>query len=414
MSRLFVAVAAGALIVAGCSTTTNGTSGSSSSAVGAGTTPTVGAPLGSGLARTTSAPAASVPPYVSDVYKDPKHWLCKPGATSNVCDADMTSTAVAADGTLKRKEFRKATDPAIDCFYVYPTISADPGMNSDLDADDTSTEAGAVRNQVARLGSVCRVFAPVYRQITLAALFGKIEGGDRAEAGKVAYADVVDAWKHYLANESNGRGVILVGHSQGAGHLARLVKDEIDGNADLRARIVAAYLIGGSMAVAEGSDVGGDFQNVPLCRSNDQVGCAVSFSAFRSTAPPPANSLFGKPRGGSGVAACVNPAALAGGSAEIHPEFGHTSPVLTDPAADAKITTPFVTLPGMLTAECVAANGYSYLQVTVHGDPSDPRIDDIKGDLTPEWGLHLIDVNLVMDDLVTLAESQAKAYVNAN
>ena len=95
----------------------------------------------------------------------------------------------------------------------------------------------------------------------------------------------------------------------------------------------------------------------------------------------------------------------------MHPEFAHTSPVLTDPAANAKITTAYVTLPGMLTAECVVDNGFSFLKVTVHGDPADPRIDDIKGDLTPEWGLHLVDVNLVMDDLVTIAGAEAKAYL---
>ena len=44
------------------------------------------------------------------------------------------------------------------------------------------------------------------------------------------------------------------------------------------------------------------------------------------------------------------------------------------------------------------------------GDPSDPRIDDIGGDLTPEWGMHLIDVNVAMGDLVSLARSQGKAF----
>jgi hypothetical protein len=417
MRRLVLAATAGLLVLAGCSTTTSGgTSGPSSSAaaspgtVGGGAGGSTSSTVAVGSTGTTRPAAAPVDAYTSEIYKDPKHWLCKPGVTPNVCDDDMRSTSVAADGTLTPKSFTKAADPGIDCFYVYPTISADPGVNSDLEADDSSTEAGAVRNQAVRLGSVCRMYAPVYRQITLATLFGKVTG-DRAEAGKIAYADVVDAWKHYLANDNKGRGVILIGHSQGSGHLTRLTKEEIDAKPEMRARIVAAYLIGGSLVVPEGADVGGDFANVPLCRANDQTGCAVAFSSFRSTAPPPANSLFGKSRSGTGVAACVNPAALKGGSAELHAEFGHTSPVLTDPAADAKITTPFVTLPGMLTGECVVENGYSYLKVTVHGDPADPRIDDIKGDLTPEWGLHLVDVNLVMDDLVAPAESQAKAYL---
>jgi hypothetical protein len=46
----------------------------------------------------------------------------------------------------------------------------------------------------------------------------------------------------------------------------------------------------------------------------------------------------------------------------------------------------------------------------VNGNPSDPRIDDIGGDLTPEWGLHLVDVNVAMGDLVRIARRQASAW----
>ncbi|MGH2475647.1 MAG: hypothetical protein ACRDIL_10315 [Candidatus Limnocylindrales bacterium] len=35
---------------------------------------------------------------------------------------------------------------------------------------------------------------------------------------------------------------------------------------------------------------------------------------------------------------------------------------------------------------------------------------DIGGDLTPEWGLHLIDVSTVMGDIVERIEDQAAAY----
>jgi len=59
----------------------------------------------------------------------------------------------------------------------------------------------------------------------------------------------------------------------------------------------------------------------------------------------------------------------------------------------------------------VQEGGFSYLRITVEGDPSTPRIDDIGGDLTPEWGLHLVDVNLAMGDLVDIVRNQADAYV---
>lgn len=74
------------------------------------------------------------------------------------------------------------------------------------------------------------------------------------------------------------------------------------------------------------------------------------------------------------------------------------------------IETPLVTLPGLVSGECVTRDGFTYLEVTVHGDPEDPRADDVGGDLTPDWGLHLIDVGLTMGDIVTRIEAQASAF----
>jgi hypothetical protein len=304
---------------------------------------------------------------------------------------------------------QRATDPKIDCFYVYPTISADKAVNSDLEAG--GEEKSAVLNQAARLSSHCRVFAPVYRQVTLGALFGS-ETGDRVQAMQTAYADVLDAWRHYLANDNEGRGVVLVGHSQGSGHLNRLLREEIEPNADQHALLVSALLLGSAVRVPPGADVGGDFTSTPLCRSEDQTGCVITYASFRSTSPPPPNSFFGRPRGGEGEAGCTNPAALSGGAAELDAYFPAGDWVFADPgvAASRAITTPFVKVPGLLRGECVKRDGFSYLEVTVLADPTDPRGDDIKGDLTPEWGLHLVDANVAMGDLVRIVGKQAEAY----
>jgi hypothetical protein len=177
-------------------------------------------------------------------------------------------------------------------------------------------------------------------------------------------------------------------------------------------------LLGTGLQVPVGGDVGGDFATVPLCRSRRQTGCAISYASFRATAPPPANSLFGGSEQAGWEAACTNPAALAGGSGTLHPYFptdGTSLPILPPASAPVwatgvRITTPFVTLPDFVDAACAEHQGFRYLALTVHGDPRDPRIDDIGGDLTPEWGLHLIDANVAMGDLVAVARSQAKAH----
>jgi hypothetical protein len=370
----------------------------------------------------TGATAGSLPTdyegYTSEIYADEANWLCLPGKAGDVCtETNLDATVVEADGTTEVEPFVPADDPPIDCFYVYPTISADPTPNSDLVAGPE--EKGIVAGQAARLGEVCRVFAPMYRQNTLASMLGTVDSDlSREDRGAIAYDDVADAWKHYMANDNDGRGVILIGHSQGSGMLSQLIAEEIDDEPALRQQLVSAMLIGSSVTVPEGEVVGGDFENVPLCEAADQVGCIVSYASFRSTSPPPENSFFGRAGGfgetdAEGIAACTNPAALGGGSGELDPYFLSSEPALTDPDANAAITTDFVNLPGMLTAECVQEGGFSYLEVTVNGDPADPRTDDIGGDLTPEWGLHAVDIHLAMGNLVELARTQADAYLNA-
>jgi len=372
---------------------------------------------------TVAAPVAASAGYRSVSYDDPAHWICRPEAPG-ICGSDLDATVVAADGTLTVEPFHADPDAPIDCFYVYPTISRDQSKVSDWNASPDE-EGYAVLNQAARLGSVCRVFAPVYRQTTLTALASALSGatGPAGDGTVQPYDDVLDAWKTYMAEDNHGRGVVLIGHSQGSGMLSRLITEEIDPRPEVRAKLVSAYLAGWTVKVPDGADVGGDFKDVPVCRAEDQVGCVVTWASFRSTAPPPAGAYFGKPRTGEGVAGCANPATLGGGSAELHNYFpanrkasilsalgatGDAASTWVDASAGA-VSTPFVSLPGLVTGECVNAGGRNYLAVTVHADPG-PRADDIPGDLTPEWGLHLVDVSLVMGDVVDLVRSQSAAW----
>ena len=82
------------------------------------------------------------------------------------------------------------------------------------------------------------------------------------------------------------------------------------------------------------------------------------------------------------------------------------------------ITTPWVSVPGLLTARCATNDNATYLEITVHGNPSDPRVDDITGDLATNgqvqanWGLHLIDMNLAMGNLVDIVGRQSKAWLS--
>jgi hypothetical protein len=365
-------------------------------------------------------PAAIAPaPAAKNDYGDGKSWLCRPGR-EDACTVDISTTIVAADGTLTKEPFAANPNAPIDCFYVYPTVSLDATGNSDMNPGPEET--GVVRTQLARFASQCRVFAPMYRQFTLPALRAATTGKPIPSDRTLAYADVLDAWKHYLANDNKGRGVVLIGHSQGSGMLVQLIRNEIDGK-PLQKQLVSALLLGANIAVPAGKDVGGAFTSVPLCRSASQTGCVISYVTFRSTIPPPADSRFGKVPTAGQVAACTNPAALGGGSAPLHAYLSNGGSIVSSAAAPrpwvtppAAIATPYVSVPGLLTAQCVSNEKGSYLEVTVHGNPADPRTDEISGDVmaagrvNASWGLHLIDVNVAMGNLVDIVSKQARAY----
>ena len=342
---------------------------------------------------TLAAPTSIVAPYTSEIYSDPAHWTCRPDMT-DTCDDDTSVTMINADGTTEVETFTPDPDAPVDCFYAYPTASEDVTLNSDLIA---GREKEVAFQQAARLSTSCRMFAPTYRSVTLAGLFNPAMPGDRTQAWLTPFEDIKDAWNHYLANDNQGRGVILLAHSQGTGQLVRLLKEVIDPSEEQRSILISAIMLGGAVAVPEGEDIGAAMQNIPLCRANDQTGCIMTYASFRDTAPPPANAYFGKP-GGMGqpspegeMAGCTNPAALSGGTGVLKSAFVTADWAFTDPALAASITTPFMGFPDLLEAECVYANGFSYLEVHTNADPTDTRADSFKGDLSPEWGTHAVD-----------------------
>jgi hypothetical protein len=368
-----------------------------------------------------AAAALAQTPAPND-YSNPKAWLCRPGQ-HDACDVDMTTTVIAPGGKLTREAWTADKNAPIDCFYVYPTVSTDPTPNSDMTPD--AAELITVQLQFARFGSKCRTYAPVYRQITLAGLrllLGGRGGGISLDHG-LQYDDVRDAWRYYLEHDNQGRGFVLIGHSQGSFILAELIRQEIDGK-PVQTRMVSAILPGATLAVPKGKDVGGAFQHVPLCHSTSQTGCVIAYSSFRSTVPPPANTRFGKVANSEQAGACTNPTALGRGSGELHAYLSTERRTITGVAAgkpwvvpEQKIDTPFVSLPGLLTARCTSNDNATYLEVTVHPDPAGRRTDDIAGDLVAngqvlqDWGLHLVDVDLAIGNLVDIVGEQGKAWL---
>jgi GH25 family lysozyme M1 (1,4-beta-N-acetylmuramidase) len=350
-------------------------------------------------------------------------WLCEPGVEPNPCREGLETT-VQEDGGASRVETPGlARKPKIDCFYVYPTVSEDPGENSDLSIDPEHT--AIARYQAGRFSQRCRVWAPMYRQATLASIAAG-NNETRAEALRVAYEDVRAAWRDYLANHNDGRGVVLIGHSQGTMMLRQLIREQVDPRRSVRKRLVSALLLGANVTVREGEPDGGDFAHVPACTKPKQLHCAIAYSAFNET--PPANSRFGRPTESSATIAfglptgdgyevlCTNPAALRGGVAPLEtivrtePYPGVIGALIlymyggTPPSAD----TPWVVPADRYTGECVEEAGANFLSIQSIGSAQrlNPSPD-------PSWGLHLADVNIALGDLVEVVHRQKRAYFRA-
>ncbi len=367
----------------------------------------------------TPAPEVAAPTnpfegYSSTQYDEFDNWLCRPDieGDDNVCNRDLSATIVFPDGSTQIEQYMDVDDPALDCFYVYPTVSSDKTVNSDL---EPGIETIVTYIQAARYRSVCKMFVPTYRQVTVAGLGLALSGGeiDAEAAFDLAYGDVLDAFKQFIAN-GNGRGFILVGHSQGTAHLIRLIQEEIETQPYLAQRMATAHLIGLVVELPADDDVGATFQSTPPCNFDSEIGCFVNYSSFRETAPPTDETgFFGVTAKENTRVSCTHPVDLGAGRLNLDAYF---SPVqlkpYTDDALNAAITTPFAKLPGLIQGECIEQGNKGYLAITIDSDLDDPRVDDVGNDGAPGWGLHGIDVALAQGDLVNLAQRQADVWLN--
>ncbi|HEY3186121.1 MAG TPA: DUF3089 domain-containing protein, partial [Solirubrobacteraceae bacterium] len=216
-------------------------------------------------------------------------WLCNPGLASNPCAPGLETTRFSPGGEqLGVDRIRRARRPKVDCFYVYPTVSDEKMPQADFNI--TAELRSVALYQTAYFSRDCRVFAPVYRQITIQGLLQRATVTPAMR--ERAYQDVRSAWRDYLRRYNKGRGVVFVGHSQGSFVLRRLIAQEVDAKRSARRHLVSAVLLGGNVLVRQGKDRGGDFKHIRACHESSQLGCVIAYSTFN--APVPAESRFGR------------------------------------------------------------------------------------------------------------------------
>jgi Protein of unknown function (DUF3089) len=328
-------------------------------------------------------------------YSVVAHWVCRPGDES-VCSTGLDAEVQNADGTTAAQPFTPAADPVIDCFYIYPTVSQEKTQYADL--TDSPEIQAETRAQVGRLSSRCRVFAPIYRQETSYGL-NLAASGAAVTQSNVPTLDVQAAWNYYLANDNKGRGVVIIGHSQGTILLQNLIAQSIDGTSS-QALLVSAFLAGDpSLAVPPGGVVGGTFTHIPTCTSAAQTGCVyvwASYLAGDNSAPP----MFGRARSDGLVSACVSPAAPAGGAAMLKYYHANGNP-------------PWVEALGQLSGQCeLNSSGANIFVVTVEpGQFADADTAGLKAvEVAPGWGVHPQDIALVQGNMLDVLDAEIATW----
>lgn len=345
-------------------------------------------------------------------------WLCKPGSSPDPCTLGLSTTIYNPTLTkpLRVSHPKAETSPPIDCFYVYPTVSNQKTGNANLHIQPV--EDSIALYQASRYSQYCNVYAPMYRQVTLSGIgLGKPTTTPKPN---LAVNDVTAALKAYLKRYNHGRGFVLIGHSQGSFVLRSVIAKVIDPNPAVRNRLLSAILLGGNVVVNGNTGVGGDFKHIPACRSETQLGCVIAFSTFDQ--PVPNGTLFGLPAPLPGKelpphaeVLCTNPASLGGGSGIVD-SISPSDPFATHSPLAAGIKLLGINFPapptvywstrGAYSARCVDSNGAHVLMLTARHGAATPTPSP-----TPQWGLHLLDANVALGNLVRIVQDEGKAFL---
>lgn len=320
-------------------------------------------------------------------------------------------TDVLADGgTALVPALQAAATPKAACFYVYPTV--DPAIRTGLHTTftDVSAQVDTTAAQAARLRSICSLYVPLYRQATLGT-YGKEADPTRGACFDVAFGDVSAAFEQFLSEIPPTQPIVLLGHSQGAQNVSRLLRARFDDGGALAKRLVVGLPIGWHTATATASTSGASFQKLPLCERATQTGCVLTWRTYGAgnQLPDFNPELVEGPK-----MACTNPAGDGPGPFRLKGAvFPVTHATVSVPPRLA-IKTPFARYPDYFTARCVWEGSNSGLEIAAAPNPGDPRVSPIDFDkllLSGTLGTHVLDLQLPQDDVLETVRRRVEAFV---
>ena len=172
--------------------------------------------------------------------------------------------------------FESGKDREVDVFLICPTVDTKSEQNSfDLNDKLKSRFVNALDMEKGIYDETGRLFSPYYRQMSVNAY--RLPDTEREKAKQIAYKDVSAAFRWYLDNENDGRGIILAGFSQGGEMCLELLKEYYGGDSteakSLRDRLIAVYSIGWSVT----EEMTETYPQIIPATGETDVGTVISF-----------------------------------------------------------------------------------------------------------------------------------------
>ncbi len=339
-----------------------------------------------------SAPIEQLESVEESVYADRGLWLVRPDiedAPSDWLPQGYGEPLAALPADMAGSGER------IPVFFVLPTTYYDNDRwNAPFHSEAAMERQNAfAASQASVFNEIGELWIPHYRQAAIGVFL--TDQPEAAEALGYAYRDVETAFAYFLSQIGEDSPFIVAGHSQGALHLLTLLAGRADA-AELRDRIVAAYLVGWPISV------GADLPALPLpaCDRPRQAGCIVAYQSFAEPADPEqflrryeaSTGLTGESRAGTPTL-CVNPiTGSRDGSAPAGDNRGALLP--DDDLGDARFEA------GLIPARC------DDLGLLLVGSPP----DDYGEYVLPGNNYHVFDYMLFWENLRDDVARRAAAY----
>lgn len=289
-------------------------------------------------------------PLAANAYNDPAMWYSRPGIgisdparyepaiaetvtdpaaripspESPAAERGLAGSRLAVESSRIGDAARADDAPPFAVFFVHPSsyipLALTEQANWNAAPGDVTAETRArlfIKGMASAFNRADEIWAPKYRQAVAGAFL--TDKPEASQAIDAAYADVREAFRFFLASAPKDKPIVLAGHSQGALHILRLLRDEVGGK-PARQRIAAVYAVGWPISIEH------DLPTLPLpaCAAPTQAACIVAWSSFAEPADPAmllsrysrTPGFDGQPRG-EGPILCVNP--LTGGTGGTAP-----------------------------------------------------------------------------------------------